>query len=261
MSRGSSELTPGPRQLSGGAPRAESADSAMQGRSEWVVLGLALAFPTLSTWLYFVVFAGARWMMPVYTVGKVLQFGLPVAWAWHTGTLPRTWRRPRVRELLVGSLLGLAICSLIAAAHGSVLAGSQLGDLLTGRLHEKLAGAGFATPASFALMAVFYSLAHSGLEEYYWRWFVFGRLRQKTPLAVAVVISSLGFMAHHVIVVVTYLGFTPLALAASLGVAVGGALWALLYERDGTLWGPWSSHLLVDAALMGVGYHLMWGAG
>lgn len=247
--------------LDGQAAREASAPVEGESRrtAEWAVLAVALVFPSLSTWLYFVVFAGAKWMMPVYSAGKLLQFGLPVAWAWYTHSLPRAWRGPRVRELAVGGLLGLAICALIAAAHWGFLADSKLGDLLEGRLEQKLEGAGFDTPARFGLMAVFYCLAHSGLEEYYWRWFVFGRLRRWLPLAAAVVVSSLGFMAHHVIVVVTYLGVTPLALGASLGVAVGGALWALLYQRDGSLWGAWLSHLLVDAALMTLGYELLWG--
>jgi membrane protease YdiL (CAAX protease family) len=43
----------------------------------------------------------------------------------------------------------------------------------------------------------------------------------------------------------------------SLGVAVGGAVWARLYDRSGSLLGPWLSHLLVDAAIFFVGYELL----
>src|SRR5690606_17666993 len=103
-------------------------------------------------------------------------------------------------------------------------------------------------------------LVHSLAEEYYWRWFVFAQLRRIIPLAPAIGLSSLAFMAHHVIVVGSYLRDNPLAMIFfSLSVAVGGAVWAGLYQRSGSLVGPWLSHLLVDAGIMIVGYDLIWG--
>jgi membrane protease YdiL (CAAX protease family) len=100
---------------------------------------------------------------------------------------------------------------------------------------------------------------HSLLEEYYWRWFVFGRLRHLLPLAPAVVLSSLAFMAHHVIVLNYYFPghFFGLVVPLSLGVAIGGGVWALLYERTGSIYSPWLSHLIVDAAIFGIGWDLL----
>lgn len=43
----------------------------------------------------------------------------------------------------------------------------------------------------------------------------------------------------------------------SVSVAVGGVFWAWLYDRSGSLLGPWLSHLLVDAAIFTVGYGLV----
>jgi membrane protease YdiL (CAAX protease family) len=64
-------------------------------------------------------------------------------------------------------------------------------------------------------------------------------------------------MAHHVILLATYFGWSsPWTYAFSLAVAVGGAVWAWLYERSGSLVGPWLSHLVVDAAIFLVGYDL-----
>ena len=47
------------------------------------------------------------------------------------------------------------------------------------------------------------------------------------------------------------------ASAGRGGVATGGAVWAWLYERTGSLWAAWLSHLLVDTAIMAVGYDLV----
>jgi membrane protease YdiL (CAAX protease family) len=73
-----------------------------------------------------------------------------------------------------------------------------------------------------------------------------------------VAISSLGFMAHHVLVLGKYFGFSsPATWLFSVCVAVGGAVWAWLYERTESLLGPWLSHLLVDAAIFAIGYDLV----
>jgi membrane protease YdiL (CAAX protease family) len=99
---------------------------------------------------------------------------------------------------------------------------------------------------------------HSLFEEYYWRWFVFRQLRRLAPLWPAVVISALGFMAHHVIVLHEILKSAPwLAWLLSLAVAAGGGFWAWLYERSGSIFGPWLSHLLIDAGIFWIGYDLI----
>ena len=42
------------------------------------------------------------------------------------------------------------------------------------------------------------------------------------------------------------------------GVVIGGAFWAWLYNRSGSIIDPWLSHLLIDAGIFfGVGYELL----
>jgi len=108
-----------------------------------------------------------------------------------------------------------------------------------------------------AAVGVSYALVHSLLEEYYWRWFVFRQLRLSMSLGWAIAISSLGFMAHHVILLKTYFGWeSPATYLFSFAVAVGGAFWASLYERTKSLYAPWISHMLIDAAIFLIGYDL-----
>ena len=118
-----------------------------------------------------------------------------------------------------------------------------------------------ATPGRYILLlAAFLCVAHSLLEEYYWRWFVFGRLRLHVHPSLALVLAGLAFMAHHVVIIWVYFPghFWSAVLPFSLGVAFGGIVWAWLYERSGSLLGPWLSHLVVDAALMAIGYRLVY---
>jgi membrane protease YdiL (CAAX protease family) len=98
------------------------------------------------------------------------------------------------------------------------------------------------------------------LEEYYWRWYVYGELRRGVPPGIALVVSGLAFSSHHVIILAVYLPgeyFWTLTMGLSSAVAFGGIFWAWLYQRTRTLLGPWLSHALVDAGLMCVGYDLL----
>lgn len=127
----------------------------------------------------------------------------------------------------------------------------------TTAIRSKLQGLGVDRLWKFIALGSFYAVFHSLLEEYYWRWFVFQRLQRLGTLTLAIVISSLAFMAHHVILLAVYFGWSsPWTYFFSLGVAVGGAVWAWLYARSGTLYGPWLSHLLVDAGIFVIGYDL-----
>jgi membrane protease YdiL (CAAX protease family) len=42
-----------------------------------------------------------------------------------------------------------------------------------------------------------------------------------------------------------------------LGIAIGGAAWAWVYDRSKSLYGPWLSHLIVDAAIFWIGFDLV----
>ena len=123
-------------------------------------------------------------------------------------------------------------------------------------------GRSFSSFDSCFLFALFLAVPHSFLEEYYWRWFVFGQTRRITGVKAAIIISSLGFMSHHVIVIHQFLdNGWQVTLFFSLCVATGGVLWAWLYNKYKTLYGAWVSHLMVDLGIMYIGYDLTTFAG
>ena len=72
---------------------------------------------------------------------------------------------------------------------------------------------------NFILFAVFITLVHSFIEEFYWRWFVFGRLREVIPLPAAHALAAVTFTGHHVVVTLQYYPvWFALGLAGLVGV-------------------------------------------
>ncbi|HET9228871.1 MAG TPA: CPBP family intramembrane glutamic endopeptidase [Thermoanaerobaculia bacterium] len=223
------------------------------------VLLFACLFPTFATWLYFIQLSGTAWAMYAYAGTKTVQFSLPVIWIWTKGGP----RHPQGRGgtgtgLLLSLLSGLAIVAILLLSWRAVLAASPAFERAPAAVAAKVASFGIDSGAKFFLLAAFYSVIHSFLEEYYWRWFVFGGLRRRLPLGTAMIVSALAFTSHHVLVVGHFLGsFGFLTFAVSLIVTAAGLLWAWLYHRTGHLAGPWLSHALADAGLMWIGYQ-MW---
>lgn len=260
----------------------------------WAVVVFGMLFPTVVTLAYFVLLArcSAGLQQAVYLAGKTIQFTFPAlavaihysrrqvgalsaATAGHLGlwavvrlqlrrarlrsvqlVLPRSrWFRRNARVLALSVGFGLLVLAAMFGLYETIWKNGELFASAAGAIRSKIAGLGLDRLWMYAAVGVFYAICHSGLEEYYWRWFVFGQLRNRLPLASAIAIASLAFMAHHVVVLATFFGWrSPWTYAFSLAIAAGGAVWAWLYERSGSLIGPWLSHLIVDAAIFLVGY-------
>lgn len=227
--------------------------------ADLAVVLVAMALPTAITWLYFFGADGAAQgvQLAVFGVVKTIQFGLPIVWVLLVQKGRVTLRPPGGQGVLFGLVFGAIVAGAMAALYSGVLKGSELLADALPEIRGKIAGFGVDSGWKYAALGLFYSLCHSLLEEYYWRWFVFGQLRRWSPVGFAAVISGLGFMAHHVLVLGKYFGFdNPATYLLSSCIAIGGTVWALLYNRTGSLLGPWLSHMLVDAAIFAIGYDL-----
>jgi uncharacterized protein len=253
----------------------------------WPAVLFGLAFPSLVTVTYFVWLAGQPRVLQhgAYVIGKTVQFVFPAAWVFWITRRPRPWAWPRRRGLGVapafrvlprcgsgrrpnlqrglglGTAFGLLVFAvMLVLYHGLLKPQGVFEGGPAEAIQAKVRGFGVAGVWQFVTLGAFYAIGHSLLEEYYWRWFVFGQLRLACRAGTAIAVSSLGFMAHHVILMAVYFGWSsPWTYGFSLAVAIGGVFWAWLYERSGSLLGPWISHLLIDAAIFTVGYDLVRG--
>jgi uncharacterized protein len=221
-----------------------------------------LILPSMITWGYFVGAADypQGWQQSIYLIVKVFQFTFPLCWVFFV-----IGDKPQFRQLTAnGVVLGLAF-GLVVVAAGWVLFSSALSDLplfqaASAKIAAKVQSFGIDAAWKYALLAGFYSLGHSLLEEYYWRWFIYGQLRKVVPAAAAIIISAAGFASHHVIVLAIYFGtWSAATWLFSAAIIVGGVFWAWLYERSNSLIGPWLSHLVIDAGIFWIGFELVRG--
>lgn len=228
---------------------------------------VGLLLPTVVTWVYFDLLStwAAAVQQVAYAVGKAVQFALPLlGWKFRQARVAKAESstsevKPEyARSMLWGLVTGVAIAAFALAMYHWVLEPSGWMDAAKAQAQGKLKDMGLNSLAVFMAVALFYSLCHSGLEEYYWRWFVFRHLTQRWSVTTATVVSSLGFMAHHVLVLARYFGWSsPLTYGLAFSVAIGGVIWAVMYRRYGTLVGPWLSHACVDAAIFAIAYQMV----
>lgn len=232
-------------------------------RADVCALVFALVLPTVVTWVYFV--AAADWApetrRTAYGIGKTVQFAFPLVWVLAVQRRRLGLHLPGRRGLPESIGFGLFVLAAMLVIYYAWLRPAGILDGAAAEVRQILGRFGVDTAAKYVALAAFYSVVHSLLEEYYFRWFLFGGLRRLVSLWPAVLVSSLGFMAHHVLVLGKYFdGLSAATISFSFAVAVGGAVWAWIYHRSDSLWGPWVSHLFVDVGIFVIGYQIAFGS-
>ncbi len=228
--------------------------------AEIAALAFAAVFPFAAARLYLVVLAGheSGIVQAAYGAAKFVQFAFPALWV--VVVCRQKLRLPIARAAGVkeGLLLGTTVVAGMMFMYFLWLKPEQVLAQSATLIASKARSFGMGSPATFIAGAVLLSSLHAFLEEYYWRWFLFGGLRRYMPLAAAIAVSALAFTAHHVVLLASLFGGLTLpAVLFSLCVAIGGAAWAWIYHRSGSLLGPWLSHAMIDAAIFVVGYDLI----
>ncbi len=219
------------------------------------LLGILIAGPAPSLGIL----AGLHWWPgPVgnalYMTGKGILYLTPLVW-WLLVMRTRFPLRPPPRGTWRdGVLLGLALGAVIALAYW--LIAHPLVD--PEGIRAAAVQSGFDTPVRYAVMALTICLVNALLEEYAFRWFLYGRCRTLLGPVGGAVLGALIFTAHHVFVLLAYFD-APLVWLGSIGVFVGGLLWTWLYEKRDSIWPAYVSHIVVDIVLLGIGALLLFG--
>src|SRR4051794_8652736 len=161
----------------------------------WAGLVFAIAFPTIVTWGYFVLadrYAQGT-QQSVYLILKVIQFAFPALWTWIALRERLRTSRPTASGVLMGLLFGVIIAGLATAIFSFFLRDLPIFTSAAELIQQKVKAFGIDSAGKYIVLASFYSLVHSGLEEYYWRWFVFRQLQRVVSLWPAIILSGLAF--------------------------------------------------------------------
>jgi hypothetical protein len=218
--------------------------------SALAALALTAPVPTLGALFGLILFPGPIGRT-LFMIAKLWLVIVPVLW-WIQVEGGR-WQveRPSGRGVLVGLASGLAITLGIGIAYAALAA-----RIDATRLVEVARSMGLDEPRAYLAGAAYWIVVNSLIEEYVYRWFMLRQCRQLLPAWAAVLASAALFTAHHTVALQVYLppGLTALA---SAGVLIGGAVWAVLYLRYGSIWPGWISHILADIAVFAIGWHLL----
>lgn len=229
------------------------------GKTKWELLCICLAMvlPLVGSVFYFVILNQGPTAQVIYTTTKVFTLLWPIL-------VVLSLEKPKLklghinwtshlRAIPLGIITGLLIVALMMVLYKFTL----LGDIVRNNsdaIRAKAVDMGFLE--HYWTFAIFLSLAHSLLEEYYWRWYIFGRIKRFVKPIFAYGLASLAFAGHHYVVLGVFFGL-PMAILLGTLVGIGGLLWCWMFARSKSLLGIWISHGLVDAGIMYIGYEFM----
>jgi hypothetical protein len=223
-------------------------------RSALTALLLIAPAPSIGALVVFWIAPGTTLGSVAYGLGKAALYVLPVTWLLLVERGRIAVSRPSVRSLIIGAATGVVIGAGILALHWFIA-----DRIDADALKAMLARNRLLDPRLYWALAAWLSLVNALLEEYAFRWFITGQCRRLMPLIPALIVSALIFMAHHVIVIRAYLPWGHTALA-SAGVFVGGLIWSGLCLKYRSIWPGYVSHVLVDVAILIVGWRIAAGS-
>lgn len=218
----------------------------------------AMCVPFFGSLSYFVLFRESGPVQALYAATKVFTLVWPVLAVWFI--LNEALPRPRLsRADFRAAGFGLATGGAIVVALAGLLQTSLSNVLTAGVPAIRAKVQSFGMLDHYWLFALLLSTVHALLEEYYWRWFVYGQLRRRVRPITAHTLAGIAFALHHVVIAGVYFGWGwGLLLGGCVG--IGGIVWSVSYERQRTLSGAWCSHMVADLGLMAVGHRLLYGS-
>lgn len=187
-----------------------------------------------------------------YVAAKLWILAMPLWWLMFVERRPWSLSPVRRGGLGTGAALGVLIAFVIIAAY--LLLGDRLVE--PGSMRRMAAANGLDDPVAYAGLALYLTLINSLLEEYVWRWFVFRQCERVMGSVAAVIAAAALFTIHHVIALAAQQSWT-VALLGGTGVFIGSCVWSWCYARFRSIWPGYLSHVIADAAVFFVGWHIL----
>ena len=217
-----------------------------------IIVAPAMVIPGIAAVLYFNVLDGMFAARVVYLAAKVFILLYPLAFI-RVCRLPGKAFAFNVREASLGTAAGALI--LITGALGLQL--TALWEVISGASEfARHKAETFGVLLYYVPFAFIISFIHSLLEEYYWRWFVYGTLRSIVPRGGAHILAAAAFALHHIVVLKFFFPW-PVTLILAAAVVLGGVLFSFLYQRHDCVWGAWAAHVGADLVIFYAGWKML----
>jgi membrane protease YdiL (CAAX protease family) len=223
-------------------------------RHAWIPLLLLIPAPSIGVLFGMVLYPETMIGRGIFMLSKLWILILPALWFFLVERDRFSRRKTRPGGFRMGWISGLLISAFLIGA--TLLLGRQWIDVDFFR--EMMAGIGLDDRTCYLWGAAYWVGVNSVLEEYVWRWFVVRQFARLFHPAGAVAASGLGFSLHHFLALQVYFSL-PVAGLCSLFIFIGGVWWSWMFIRYKTIWPGWLSHALVDIAVFGMGYYLIFG--
>lgn len=216
--------------------------------------------PFFASLIYFLPAEPSPWFMNLLAATKAFLFVSPILF-WKFLKIPGKWTdftkalstEKLKRQIAIGLGLGILMSAVVLLSF-EALSETTRNEMLT-RVAKKISVLKIAQ--NFLLYGIVLSFVHSLLEEFYWRYFVFSAWKSALPprriSLAAHLIASFAFTLHHFTVTVHYFDLS-FGLLLGLGVWAAGFIWSYVFEKERSLLGVWISHIIVDIAIISIGY-------
>jgi uncharacterized protein len=179
----------------------------------------------------------------------------PMLWHRLVERQPLNFQLPKNAGWFTGIVLGFLMFGVIFGSYW--FAGKYLLNITD--IRSRTAQMGMNIPLMVYGFGTFQTLVNSFIEEYVWRWFVFGKCQVLWSKRWAVIFSALFFTIHHIVLMVAYCDNLWLVLVGSIAVFIAGVLWAVCMRVYKSLLPSYLSHLAADLALQIASWHILLG--
>lgn len=201
--------------------------------------------PFLASVFYFDLFDGTQAARLIYSAAKLFILIYPLFFIGRTIPFKKAFRLD-LRELGRGAAVGAAIFGAGALLLALPAVGREIAAAAP-FIRSKISS--FGVENHYLAMALAVSFVHSMLEEYYWRWFLFGASRKN-------ILSAAAFSLHHFVVLDFYYD-RPAAVVLTLLVFTGGLIFNALFARRDNVWGAWAAHAGADLFIFYAGWQIL----
>lgn len=190
----------------------------------------------------------------VLIICQIWLLVVPVAWLLWIEQQPLKIPKPKRRDWLLGTIVGLLMFSLILAIYW-LFAKHWINGV---EVLNKVQQVGIVNQLFFIMGCVYLALINSLIEEYFWRWFVYRRCEELISERAAVFLAAFLFTLHHIIVLGFYADWRMVVIG-TLAVFTAGVVWSECYRRYRSIWSSYISHAMAGLAIYIAAWQILFG--